>query len=64
MNTISLSPDRSIEDLRCRGLSDLNAQQRIGLNRYEELQIRIPREEVQQIESVVLTHLQKIDPGE
>lgn len=68
---------RSIEDLRNRGLADLNSQQRVGLNRfvkdifsmtscpsrYEDFQLRIPREEVQQIERIVLSHLAKIDPG-
>jgi hypothetical protein len=35
----------------------------LSVFRYEDFQIRIPREEVQQIERVVLTQLQKIDPG-
>ena len=68
----------------CRGLNDLNTQQRIGLNRlvselltidkliypdfvsfyrYEDLQLRIPREEIQEIELIVLSHLKKIDSG-
>ena len=47
----------SIEDLRNRGMSELSAQQKIGLRYHEDLKLRIPREEVSRIEDVVRTHL-------
>ena len=35
-----------------------------AVDRYEELQKRIPREEVEAIETFVLDHLKQLDPGE
>ncbi len=50
---------KSIEELRERDQDVLTAQQRIGLKYCEELQVKIPREEVQQIEAVVDQHVQR-----
>jgi hypothetical protein len=43
----------SIDDLEKRGKQYLNPQQLIGLERHRELMIRIPRAEIQKIESFV-----------
>lgn len=43
----------TIKDLRERGEHLLTAQQKVGLRYYEELQVKIPRTEVQQIEMIV-----------
>ncbi len=34
-----------------------------NVSRYEDLQLRIPRDEVKEIEKIVLAHLRQIDPG-
>lgn len=54
---------KSIQDLQDRGLSELNPQQRIGLLRYEDLQLRMPRDEAREISEVVLTEACLILPG-
>ena len=46
----------SVEDLRFRGKPYLSPQQLVGLQWYEEFNIRIPREEVRRIESIVVEH--------
>mmetsp|Transcript_28070 Transcript_28070/g.38967 ORF Transcript_28070/g.38967 Transcript_28070/m.38967 type:complete len:759 (+) Transcript_28070:132-2408(+) len=54
---------RSIEDLRARKLeANLTKSQLIGLKHYEELQERIPRIEVEEIESVVRKHAECLLP--
>eukprot|EP01034_Spumella_vulgaris_P023242 gene23242-29446_t len=54
---------RSIDDLRERGKHDLTEQQLVGINHYEDLSVKIPREEVAQIEEVVREFAQRILPG-
>eukprot|EP00607_Mallomonas_marina_P010774 CAMPEP_0182422788 /NCGR_PEP_ID=MMETSP1167-20130531/8576_1 /TAXON_ID=2988 /ORGANISM="Mallomonas Sp, Strain CCMP3275" /LENGTH=290 /DNA_ID=CAMNT_0024601149 /DNA_START=249 /DNA_END=1121 /DNA_ORIENTATION=+ len=54
---------RSVSDLRSRGLHELTEQQRIGLSRHEDLQVRIPRWEVEEIERVVRSAATLLLPG-
>eukprot|EP01029_Cantina_marsupialis_P026978 TRINITY_DN7400_c0_g1_i2.p1 TRINITY_DN7400_c0_g1~~TRINITY_DN7400_c0_g1_i2.p1 ORF type:complete len:624 (-),score=183.07 TRINITY_DN7400_c0_g1_i2:105-1976(-) len=54
---------RSIEDLRARGQHELNHQQKHGLLYYEELQERMPRSEVVEIENIVRGGVKEVLPG-
>ena len=51
---------RSVDDLRKRGWDDLTEQQRVGLKHFDDLQHRIPREEVVLIEGVVRETIQAL----
>jgi DNA polymerase lambda len=51
---------RTLEDLRDK--ATLTSQQQIGLRYYEEFQKRIPRAEVQMIASLIIAHIQNLDP--
>ena len=51
---------RSVEDLKARGCDDLTEQQRVGLRHFDDLQHRIPREEVTRIEGVVRETAQRL----
>ena len=56
----------SIDDLRkaeTEGKIKLEKGQSIGLKRYEDLLLRMPREEVEEIYRVVMEEAQKIKPG-
>eukprot|EP00752_Nemacystus_decipiens_P005447 g4937.t1 len=54
---------RSIEDLRARGQALLTEQQRICLNRHEDITQRMPRSEAAEIEKLVAEEAQRICPG-
>lgn len=55
---------KSIQDLQDRGLSELNPQQRIGLLRYDDLRLRMPRDEAREISEVVIAEANIICPGD
>lgn len=50
---------KSVQDLRDRGMHLLTQQQKVGLRHYEELKIKIPRAEVEEIRDVVMEHCQR-----
>ena len=54
---------KSIDDVKTRGWGDLTDQQRVGLRHFDDLQHRIPREEVARIESVVRETAQRLTAG-
>lgn len=54
---------RSVADLRARGDSILNPQQKIGLKHYEEFMVKIPRAEIEEILSIVQQNVHEDFPG-
>lgn len=73
---IRLLSHRSIDDLRDRGMHLLTKQQRIGITRcccfnlkltlmyrFEDLQERIPRQEIDEIKSIVFAAADMLLPG-
>ena len=54
---------RTLDDLRARQAELLTRQQRIGLRHYDDFLARIPRTEVQEIESIVARVCCAIDPA-
>lgn len=54
---------RSIADLRANVPSCLNDNQRIGLELYEDFNVRIPREEVKKISEIVVAHAKALLPS-
>lgn len=53
---------RSIEDVRSKAQGALSARQKVGLQYYEELLQRIPRDEVERIFGTVLAAAQSLNP--
>ncbi|BFZ02609.1 hypothetical protein BsWGS_05648 [Bradybaena similaris] len=51
----------SIEDLR-KNVNKLNHHQQIGLKHFEDFEKRIPREEMTELQNLVLKHINEIDP--
>jgi DNA polymerase/3'-5' exonuclease PolX len=61
-NLVEKTKITSIEDLRKRVLEDpklLNEVQKLGLKYYEDIKLRIPREEMEQHEAMILGNLDK-----
>lgn len=53
---------RTLDDLLRSPDVKLTPNQRIGIEHYEDFRLRIPREETKQLEAIVRTSLQSIDP--
>ncbi|KAH7152985.1 hypothetical protein EDB81DRAFT_440089 [Dactylonectria macrodidyma] len=54
---------RDLDDLVEHGWSSLSRSQQIGVKYYDELNLRIPRDEVESIGAIVLDHARQIDAG-
>ncbi|KAK1755301.1 hypothetical protein QBC47DRAFT_383336 [Echria macrotheca] len=54
---------RTLEDLMANPPSDLTPNQRLGIEHYEDLNTRIPREEVTQLGAYVKREAAVLDPG-
>ncbi|KAH7141171.1 hypothetical protein B0J13DRAFT_52460 [Dactylonectria estremocensis] len=54
---------RDLDDLVEHGWSSLSRSQQIGVKYYDELNLKIPRDEVESIGAVVLDHARQIDTG-
>ncbi|OTA82406.1 hypothetical protein M434DRAFT_401005 [Hypoxylon sp. CO27-5] len=54
---------RDLDDIIEYGWDSLNRVQQIGVKYYEELQLKIPRREVEEIGRIILTHANKLRKG-